>query len=508
MRTTFTASELQNATLWRVVSLTAGKTYRWSEAPLSIDSGFGSLQISGGLQNAEVDQTAKWLSQQPETRRATCDMNGINVASLLAEGHEFDGAPVEIALWREGDAWEDRLILLSGYVVSFGWGGAEEPLRLEVEQGPLQDRGLLPDPQWVVSVSTWPYAAENLNGKYYPVVLGCPGVGTVAAVPALFVESTVQGGTNNYLLVAGHLVSATTVVVFDGSNSETLTVISGVDGEGRPVALVDLGAATTLAVDPELNYYTSWTEAGWRTGGQDSGAGSVLQAVLSQSTLPVDWGAVGSARDILDGYTVGAFIQNPLSPLEWITSALLPLLPAVVVVGPSGWRVAPVPLVPTRADCVATVEAGDGRPGAVRLGAVQRIGRDEVVNDLALRYALDAIANSSSKTAIFSGLFIESATLPRLSFRLYGRRVWTEETVALYDDSTAYKVLRWRSSAYAFSRNAATYSLPGWESWISPGRLVWLSDSRLQVDVPCWVERSTLTADGRTELDLVWWRYA
>ena len=95
MRTTFTASELQNATLWRVVSLTAGKTYRWSEAPLSIDSGFGSLQISGGLQNAEVDQTAKWLSQQPETRRATCDMNGINVASLLAEGHEFDGAPVE-----------------------------------------------------------------------------------------------------------------------------------------------------------------------------------------------------------------------------------------------------------------------------------------------------------------------------------------------------------------------------------------------------------------------------
>ena len=222
MRAQYTREDLQGVTLWRIVTVQAGKTYRWAETALTVPTATGTLQILGGLLGAEIDQVAPLFSRDPESRRASCDMNGVNIAAIRAAGYEVDGAPAEVALLRDGDAWEDRMILLSGIVVAYEWGGYEEPLHLEIEQSAAQDRGLLPDPAWVVSVDTWPYAMGE--GLYYPVVLGCPGGGTISAVPAIFVESTVVGGANNYLLVAGHIVSATSVTVYDGSNSEILNI--------------------------------------------------------------------------------------------------------------------------------------------------------------------------------------------------------------------------------------------------------------------------------------------
>ena len=103
MRAGFTRSDLRGARLWWVVSVQVGHTYRWAESPLSVASDAGNLQIMGGLGGGQVDQLAPWMGRQPEVRRASADLIGLNVAPLLALRLQLDSAPAEVALLRDGE---------------------------------------------------------------------------------------------------------------------------------------------------------------------------------------------------------------------------------------------------------------------------------------------------------------------------------------------------------------------------------------------------------------------
>ena len=516
MRRHWTRQDLQGASLWWVVSLTvAGRAYRWAESPLAIASDDGGLAIGGGLSGAQVTQTAPWLGLQPEQRQATVDLSpsvDLNPSAALAAQYILDGAPVEIALWKQGDTWEERQILLSGFVTGYQWGGPNEVLTIEGTEAATQDRGLIPDPGAVVSVSTWPDAAEPAIGLFYPTILGAPGSdGTIGAV-ALVVEATQFDALT--LLVAGHPVSAEYVTVSDGSTSEVLAVSTAPDGLGRLVAVVDLTAATTIASDPAITYQVAWDQGGaglLAITGTDAalGAGSVLEAVLALSTLPIDRGSLASARDALNAYQIGAFVQQQLSPLDWITKAILPLLPVAVLTGPDGWRVVPIPLVPTQADCVGALYAGPAYTQVVRMDRAQRAGFDDVANEIEVKYALDLTNNATAKSARMSGQgFVggdHTSLSSQVSLQTYGRRVKTIETVAIYDTSTAYRLLRWQAIAYGFTRSVVRYSCALEYAFLSPGSLVWLVDTLLKFDRAAWVQQVILTPDGRVELELVCW---
>ena len=517
MRRHWTRQDLQNASLWWIASLSVGgRTYRWAESPLVVASDSGSLAIGGGLQGAQVSQTAPWLGLQPETRQATLDLSpslGANPAALLSARYMLDGSAIEVALWRAGDAWEERQVLLSGFVTGYDWGGPDEVLSIEGTESALQDRGMIPDPGAVVTSTTWPASAASAVGLFYPTILGAPGSdGTLGAV-ALVVEVT--AGAAVTLLVAGHPVSATSCTVSDGTTSAVLTIATQADGLGRLVSTVDLTGSGLF--DPALTYQTAWDQGGaglLSISGNAAaiGAGSVLEAVLALSTLPVDRGSLASARDFLDAYRVGAFVQQQLSPLDWVTKAILPLLPVAVLTGPDGWRVVPIPMAPTDADCVATLYAGDGYTQVVRLDRAQRAGFDDVANEIEVKYSLDLATNASSKSARMSGAGFVAGNAhtdlsSRMSTQTYGRRVKTLETVAVYDDSTAYRILRWQSIAYGFTRTVLRYSCVQEYAFLAPGNLVRIVDSLLQIDRAAWVQRVDLTSDGRVELELVIWEY-
>jgi len=514
MRRTWTRADLQGASLWWVASLSVGgRVYRWAESPLEVTSDDGDLAIAGGLQNAAISQVAPWMGGAPESRQVSLDLMpsavGMNPASLLSSRYMLDRAPVEVALWRAGDAWEERQVLLQGLVVGYDWGGPDEVLTIEGEESAQQDRGLLPFPGAVVSSTTWPYAAPPAGGLYYPVILGAPG--PVAATPALMVESTVQGGASDLLLVAGHQVSATSVTVYDGSAFEVLAVSTTTDGVGRVVSVVDLGTATTIAVDPTIAYQVGWASAGILAisgAAPATGAGSILEVVLAQSTLPVDRGSLASVRDALNSYLLGAFVQQQLSPFEWVTQAVLPLLPIAILTGPDGWRILPIPVTPTEADCQGSIQAGDGYTQAIRLDRARRAGFDEIANEIQIKYALDTQTNASSETALLSGAGWDGVAhtdlASQLSQQTYGRRVKSLETVAVYDSSTAYRILRWQSIAYAFSRSLLRYSLAQEYFFLRPG-LVWVQDSVLQIDAAGWIQRLDFTTDGRVEVEIVIW---
>lgn len=507
MRRRFLPSELSTAPLWWIVSFDfGGRTWRVSQASLSIESTDAGrhLAVSAGLDTAEAQLSAPWMGSAPEQRSIGLELviPELDVGSMLARGYELDGAPVEVALWREGDTWEDRLQILRGQITSYEWGAQGEGLSLEAEEVVELDRGILPPPGAVVSAQTWPGAPEDSNGTAYPWIIGAPGSDGTPASPAVFVDTTPR----NLLLVAGHSVSALSVTVSDGTDTESLTIEHIADGAGRLVAVVDLDTAVTIAVDTSLSYAVAWTAGGGLLGpqGEALGAGSSIEAILALSTLPIDRGALAAVRAWLDAWKVGAYIVEPVSPLEWVADALLPLLPIAMLTGPDGWRIVPTPLEPTEARTVATLTASQS---IRRDGRVRRIGRSDVANHVQVFFGIDAAQGEPRASAIvgpdWDGVQHPSLST-RLSAQVYGRQSRSEETVAVYDSSTAMRIARHIASIYAYPRDAVTY-IGRRLQWVQPGDILWISDSELHLERAGWVENVLLTPET-AKADLVLWR--
>jgi hypothetical protein len=79
------------------------------------------------------------------------------------------------------------------------------------------------------------------------------------------------------------------------------------------------------------------------------------------------------------------------------------------------------------------------------------------------------------------------------------------ETVGVYDEGTAYRILLWKAIAFQCSRSILRYSCVQEYAFLTPGSLVWLSDSLLQLERAAWVQSVDLATDGRVELELVTW---
>lgn len=535
MRRRFTSSELAGARLWWVVSFDfGGKTWRVGNGALSITStALGrDLAIPGGLDGAATEMAAPWMGRAPEKRvgQFTLTVPDLDVGATLKARYELDGQPAEVAIWREGDTWENRLVALSGQVTGYEYGAPGDAVVIQVEESTDLDRAQIPEVGATVTAKTWPYAPESSTGKVYPTILGAPGSDRTQASPLIFVEQISAGGHRDLLLVAGHPVTATSVLIGDGNttssthyvrdadghissvttiikNTESLTIEHVEDGAGRLVAVVDLANATVIANDESLSYTAAWTDGTGMVGASGAatwGAGSILEALLARSTLPVDRGALASVRDRLDAWNIGAMVQAPLAPMAWAVQALLPLLPVAILTGPSGWRIAPLPLEPTRRDCLCTLTAG---PACQRIGRARREGQDEIANHLELKFAVDVVGGGTQKSAVAAPEYDGTNhpnLLGRLSFETYGVRSWSDESVAIYEDSAAIRSIRWRSAVYAFPRTVIQYALPQYQ-WLQPGDLVWLVDAELSIEQPAWVQR-VLLSPGVAVADLVVWR--
>jgi len=122
---------------------------------------------------------------------------------------------------------------------------------------------------------------------------------------------------------------------------------------------------------------------------------------------------------------------------------------------------------------------------------------------------MDLTNNATASSARMTGQgFVggdHTSLSSQVSLQTYGRRVKTIETVAVYDTSTAYRLLRWQAIAYGFTRTVVRYSCILEYAFLSPGSLVWLVDTLLKIERPAWVQQVDLTIEGRVELELVCW---
>ena len=516
MSARWSAVDLRGVPLYWVATVTlAGRARYYATEALSITSSVvagGSVATEATLQPVSLRKQGASFGGVPEARTARITVLPVESPGVwIAEGHILEGQPCELALWRAGDTWEQRRVQLRGVIRSASWGAAGEPLELEVEESLVADRLLYPSPGMVVSTTTWPDAAASAVGLPYPVIVGQPGRTGIAAAPALYVESVLAGGARDLLMVAGHPVVADSVTIYDDSGaSESFPVELLDDGSGQRVAVVDLGLAGTVAVDPEGSYSSSWESGAGLlaitgTGGA-VGAGDVILALLARSGLVVDSGQAASARDALNGYLIDAVIDTPTAPSAWIAAALLPILPAAMVAGADGWWVRPLPIRPTLADCIAQLVPG---VGVTREGQVTGEGESEIANDLSLRLAIGTETDDPTIEARLGpttdGGSHSSADAVRSASR-YGVRTASEESVALHDLATAYRVLRWWAQVRAWPRWRMRYVVgPEW-AWLEPGDVLRLTDSDLSIDGPVLLDAVEFQDAGTLLLEVIQWR--
>lgn len=203
------ASEAQaNDTIILVTMTWGGATYRLSSADVDILTADNEvLPYDGGLEEIEIEESLTAMQGEAEyPSMSVRALLSVDVALLVARGHDLASAVAEVALHVIGGLWEDREVLLVGNVVEPVYDADGQPVSFSIEAPPWDDSGLVIATSETVTELTWP-TATSTDAPYYPWVFGRPGYyakpsgdgNTIAGSPALPVEYT--GGNADTLLI-------------------------------------------------------------------------------------------------------------------------------------------------------------------------------------------------------------------------------------------------------------------------------------------------------------------
>ena len=360
-----------------------------------------------------------------------------------------------------------------------------------------------PDAADVINLTAWPNAladedGTDLVGAPYPWPLGKLGAYTdqdgaakrTSTTEVLIVDDSPGAEVG---VIAGAEVAATTVRIWNSVDKDAadFVVSTTLDGEGNPRATVSFAAAPAGWVfdGSEKFYVNDWGAGGliadFSTGTAQGLGDAILFLLLrrygAEGPDRVDVGSWLAWRGVLNGWEVGFAPSPGDDPLTTITDQLLPMCPALWIVGgPLGYR--PIFLAET--------------PGALcrRL----TVGRDIFVTDeqpgLAAIEPLNAItvsfAPSTARGDLRGVQTTSSSTLSEAAAGLtrHGIRAEAVELPATFDRGTA--------------------GLAGRESirvrWTPPLYLVYDAPADVAMSLTLG-ERVRITDEGRGLVDRLAW---
>jgi hypothetical protein len=391
-----------------------------------------------------------------------------------------------------------------------------------VEDGLVADRSLIPPASWTVNKFNFPSSTvTESEGLTYPVVIGQPGYlrragSTCGAVPALSVDATVGGDgviTTTKLIVAGHECATGTVVIFDGTGSYFYGMSTETDSSENEVVISE--------IDANVDQTSSTFYSGWFYGGGIKKAGTsdyihdavdVILWALQQTSVSVDLVAWESVRPQLAAFQVDGYIDERVSPWDWLVDNILPLLPISILPGPRGYYPVVWRLQATAADAVAHLDADEAQ--IERDGAITYSKTSEVVNDFVLSYSSDLNRGGYRTTLRLHGdetvavsedvLLTRSCIVSRVK---YGTRSEELESDWVWEPATALAVLQWRALAYALPRRSVSYVVGAEWGWLRVGDVITLTDSEVWfAETVClissvrWADETTIVL-GLTVLD-------
>lgn len=441
----------------------------------------------------------------------------------------FERSPATLRRWFEGQSFERARVLIDGRVNGFTYGDRLEPVSFAVLRQVDTDSRRLPTPGMVVDLTTWPTADDRVIGAHYPVVIGSPGTGAAGAPSPASEGLYAEPGASGKLMVAGHRVLATQVRVFDYAGSgapvdDTLPVEIATDGVGRVTSIVDMSGFSGT-VDVGRNYYIGWDLADGGglvspiTGGLLRGGADIIEWMLRVFTgVQLDAARFAGTRDRLNAYLFDTHINDPVAPLDWLSSEILPVLPVEPRQGDGGLFYYIRRWDATSNDAVARLDAD--------LRQVQRESSietrsEQIVNEVAVQFGPNRQTGGFRSRVVVGafdgrrGLADEFAPgideedprfipsfLSALSQTKYGRQPIEVQLNSVWDTGTATRHAQDLLAAQALPRRYVTYSAQTEFETLDVGDVVVLNDSSVNLsDVVALVV--DLTAGGpEVELEL------
>lgn len=373
--------------------------------------------------------------------------------ALFRDGHRLDGSPAEVSLWRPGTTYAERYVLIIGRVDADGQIPLSgEAIEVTISSPLIEHANTWPPANDVITATAWPNAladddGTDLIGQPYPWPLGKLGDYIDEDGTAKFTSTSevlIVDGTPGAEVgcVAGSPVGATTVSVWNSvkRTTATFTVSTTTDGDGAARATIDLSGAPGLWVldGTEPLYVRSWGAGGLRSDFREGAVVGLGDAILTlllrrysdDGPEMVDVGSWLAMGYVLNAWEVGIIVEAGVDPLDTITGDLLPLCPALWIVGgPSGYR--PIYLGEVPAALCRRLEVGrdifvsNEAPG---LAAIQPL------NSCSVSFA------QSTFYKLFRGVTTANAAThaeATPSVTRHGAREETFETLATYDRGTA-----------------------------------------------------------------------
>ena len=495
--------------LWLLELDFAGRTFRFSTEPLSIDDDDGdAISYPGGLDDPGYAESLDRFSHSIDAQTISLELTlPVNVAELVQKGHLLGGGRAELScvLRQAGtiqQTYEGRLVVLSGSLSEPQYGFPDLPsgyITTTVEGSLSEDAGLFLSASQVISEDTFSAIAtagkDEHDGKPYPLVFGAPGnyrnssgdSRTTSGSPAYILDVNTVDDKVQSLLIAGHHVNASTVLIFDSSKSESFSVTNTTDDLGQQIATVDPSGASVIE-PTEREFWVGWNNGGgkknpWTTATELEGAGDVLRWALTYSTLDIDHGAWAASADFLNRYKLAGYISDPeVSVWEW-ASDLASLLPVTIRMGASG-------LYPIIHDTRATPDAGlavTASPEFQQLSQVQIEGQlSDIFNSIRIGYAFRAKTTDPKRYAVIGtketgDASSFSTTTTRQSINRYGKRFRSVESAYIYDRTTAQIVIKHMADIEALPARQVDYRAAPRFAAISLGDVISLTDSNLSL---------------------------
>lgn len=486
---------------WLLTLDWAGETYRWSSAPVDIPSDEGDLPFDGGLEPVDLEVSLGTIGEVGAASSIPIEVlfpDDVDVAELISQGHDLSEATAEISIWSEGSVWEDRVVVIRGPVREPVYGAPDGVVSFSVEDALIADHSLIPPASWTVNEYNFPGSTTtDAEGLTYPIVIGQPGYlrragSTCGAVPALSVDATVGGDgviTTTDLIVAGHECATGTVVIFDGTGSYFYGFTTQTDSSENEVSISAINASVDQT---STTFYSGWFYGGGikKAGTTDEyihDAVDVILWALQQTTVDVDLTAWESVRPILSSFKFDGYIDERVSPWDWLVDNILPLLPISILPGPRGYYPVVWRLQATAADAVHHLNADEAQ--IERDSAITYSRTSEVTNDFVLSYSPDLNRGGFRTTLRLHGDETEELTEDSLLTRAcilskvkYGTRAEELESDWVWVPETALAVLQWRAAAFALPRRSVSYAVGADLGWLRVGDVVTLTDSEVWFD--------------------------
>ncbi len=531
---TFSPADLRAGRLHFLLDLTwGGQVYRLAESVIAPTLDGETLQYHDGLLfGGSWEERLDLFGVVPSSRSVSLTLSladVVDVPARIADGHPLGSASGKLSLWVEGTT--KARVIVAGGLRQIEHQTKDDPVIATLEEAPLRAPGLIPEPAQRIGPPSEDddglVFGLNLLGHYYPIIFGRPGGAAGYGSPALYFDVAASTGE---VVLAAHECVGGSVLLIDATDEATDTATIKTERDSLSGALRTAATTTLSGTFPHAEakhpVYVRWTDG--NAGGVPSrsdpsvpmrGAGEILSWLLERSGARVDHGRMRALEPLLAGYRLDAAIipgrDERVSPIEWIQTHLLPILPLSARVSGDGLHYVYWRWDATARDAVTTLSADEHQ--CERVGPVQYSEADDVCQEIRFGYARDYAADKFQSTLLYTGVRATAGladanvlepNLERSFWQHIGgdpRLVRTLEVSSevVLEDATAHIVCQYLARRHGAQTRLVRYEADPEFAWLEPGDVVVVTDEDVGfASAVALVETAIWSTDERVGLGL------